>query len=101
MVNSNYVSQSSLYVYQLGHIVIIQGKFTTRYDSFEGAPCFTIPSSIGVPLDDTGWDSAAGNQNIGIRMNIPLGSRTIYLTWNDTGTSTMYQMSWIYYTATY
>ncbi len=53
MINSNFVSQSSLYAYQLGHIVIIQGKFTTGDTSYGGAAYFTIPSSIGVPFDDT------------------------------------------------
>ena len=101
VVNSSYITQSSVKAYQLGHIVILQGTFTTGGSASNGAAYFTIPSSIGVPHDDTGWDSSAGNQNTGIRMRIPWGSRTIYLVWNDTGTNTTYQMSWIYYTSTY
>ena len=97
VVNSSYITQSSVKAYQLGHIVILQGTFTTGGSASNGAAYFTIPSSIGVPFDNTGWNGVAGNQNTGIRMNIPTGSRTIYLTWNDTGTNTTYQMSWVYY----
>lgn len=97
VVNSSYITQSSVKAYQLGHIVIIQGTFKTGASASNGAAYFTIPSSIGVPFDNTGWSGAAGDQNTGIRMNIPAGSRTIYLTWNDTGTNTTYQMSWVYY----
>ena len=101
VVNSSYISSSSVMAYQLGHIVILQGTFTTGGSASNGAAYFTIPSSIGTPFDNTGWSGAAGNQNTGIRMDIPAGSRTIYLTWNDTGTNTTYYMSWIYYTSTY
>ena len=101
VVNSSYVSSCSVMVYQLGHIVIIQGTFKTGGSASNDTPYFTIPSTIGVPSDDTGWSGAAGNQNTGIKMYIPKGSRTIYLIWNDTGTNTTYQMSWVYYTSTY
>ena len=101
MVNSDYVSESSLYAYQLGHIVIIQGTFKTGGSASNDTAYFTIPSTIGVPSDDTGWSGVAGNQNTGIKMYIPKGSRTIYLIWNDAGTSTFYQMSWVYYTSNY
>ena len=97
VVNSSYITQSTVKAYQLGHIVILQGTFTTGGSASNGAAYFTIPSSIGVPFDNTGWGGVARDQNTGIRMNIPAGSRTIYLTWNDTGTNTTYQMSWVYY----
>ena len=101
MVNSNYVSQSSLYVYQLGHIVIIQGKFTTGASTLNGAAYFTIPSSIGVPIDAIAnkcVEERYGSQSIG--MHIPPGSNTIYLAFSG-NTNTTYYMSWIYYTSTY
>lgn len=97
VVNSSYITQSSVKAYQLGHIVILQGTFTTGGSASNGAAYFTIPSSIGVPFDNTGWDSSAGDHNNGIRMRLPAASRTIYLVWSDSGTNTTYQMSWVYY----